>query len=122
RALYFQERPDAALALLDTAAAFAGAAVPSIEFVRVRILAGTGQWDAAERIARRIAAADSAGPFVQAEALRSLWHLALVRGRLTEAEALWSSTAAALERVGATDALVRARIQYADARRTLLGD
>lgn len=54
--------------------------------------------------------------------VRLLWHLALTRGRLDEADALFAEMAPLLKGAGAPDALARAHIREAEARRTLRAD
>jgi serine/threonine protein kinase/Flp pilus assembly protein TadD len=121
RALYFQDRTDAALAVLDSVAQNPAAA-PAAEIMRARLLAGDGRWARAEAVSHDILQRFGNSPQVRTETLRGLWHLALVQGRLDEAERHFTELETSLERTGALDALARARIQRADARRSLLGD
>jgi tetratricopeptide (TPR) repeat protein/predicted Ser/Thr protein kinase len=121
-ALYFQHRTAAALALLDSAAAGAGGDRAIWQFARTRMLGGDGRWAEAEAVARSALREHGATPQLRAEALRGLWHLALVQGRLAEADRHFGELVALLEEAGAVDAHARALLQRADARRTLLGD
>lgn len=120
-ALYFQRRSDAALAVLDSATADAGE-TPLWELARIRILGGDDRWDEAEAVAHRVIARHGDSPQRRAEALRGLWHLALVRGRLADAEAHFRELEAILDEGRLLDALARALVQRADAWRTLTGD
>jgi tetratricopeptide (TPR) repeat protein/predicted Ser/Thr protein kinase len=120
-ALYFQYRTEDGLAILDSAATSAGD-VPLLAMARIRMLGGDGRWDEAEATARGVLDHHGARPEARAGALRALWHLALVRGRLDEADRHSRELEAILEEAAALDALARAVIQRADTRRALLGD
>jgi tetratricopeptide (TPR) repeat protein len=120
-ALYFQRRSEAALAVLDSATADAGQ-VPLWELARIRILGGDGRLDDAEAVAHGLLARHGDSPQRRSEALRGLWHLALVQGRLTDAEGHFRELEAILDEGRFLDALARALIQRADAWRSLTGD
>jgi tetratricopeptide (TPR) repeat protein len=122
RALYFQGRSDAALVALDSVRSDSRGTPASVELVRVRILGGDGRWLEAEAIASAVLERFGSDPQVRAESLRMLWHLALLRGRIADAERHYLEMESALHRIGALDALVRAAVQRAEAQQTLLGD
>jgi tetratricopeptide (TPR) repeat protein len=120
-ALNFQGRPDAAIAVLDSGTISSGPS-PVWEIGRIRILAANGHWDQSEAAATATLDAYVGAAAVRMAAVRSLWHLALVRGRLTEAERHYAELVSLAEDVGATEALARAMVQRAEAWQTLLGD
>ncbi|HSH44446.1 MAG TPA: hypothetical protein VK966_01185, partial [Longimicrobiales bacterium] len=124
QALYFQGRTGEALEVLDSVSPGpgGGALNPFAENMRVRVLGGDGRWAEAESVARAVLAEFDASPHVRAEAHRALWHLALTRGRLAEAEREFAAMASLFERIGSLEALARAHVQRAEARLTLLGD
>jgi eukaryotic-like serine/threonine-protein kinase len=122
RALYFQGRSEAAIEALDSVTTADGSVPAAAELLRVRVLGGDGRWQEAESVATAVLERYGADAQVRAESLRMLWHLALVRGRITEAERHYAELVSALERIGALDALVRAVVQRAETQRTLLGD
>lgn len=122
---YFRGRADEALAILDsisTAPDGSRAPNPFSENLRARLLGAEERWDEAERVALDVLDRFRDSPHVRSEASRTLWHLALVQGRLEEAERYFRSTVETYEAIGALDALARAHIQRADTRLHLLGD
>jgi eukaryotic-like serine/threonine-protein kinase len=120
RALYFQGRTGEALAVVDSITGRPEGS-PGAAISRVRILGGDHRWEEAESAARSNLARYGANPQVRAETLRSLWHLALARGRLAAADTLFAELDALLHRIGALDARARATIQRAESRLTLGG-
>jgi tetratricopeptide (TPR) repeat protein len=120
-ALNFQGRPDAAIALLDSGTVAFGPS-PVWEIGRIRILAANGRWEEAEAAATAVLDMFAEASAVRMAAVRSLWHLALVRGRLADAERRYAELVSLAEDVGATEALARAMVQRAEAWQTLLGD
>lgn len=121
RALYFQGRTDDALAVIDNLAHRPGGSAAA-EILRVRVLGGDHRWSEANAAAESLLEEHGRDPTVRAEALRSLWHLALLRGRLTHADTLYAEMARIFEELEAHDALARAVVQHAEARRTLRAD
>ena len=97
-------------------------ASPILELARVRLLGATGQWDQAEAISRRILQAHPTNTDVRIHVLRGLWHLALLRGKLEEADGWYASLVPLLEDAGSLDALARIKVQKAEVALWLLGD
>ncbi|MEQ9399252.1 MAG: protein kinase [Longimicrobiales bacterium] len=121
RALYLQGRTDAGMATLDSVIVELGGDA-SAELERARLLGAEGRWDAAEQEARQVVDRYAESPQIRAEATRLLWHLALTRGRLEEAERLFEEVERDLDAVGALDALGRAVVRRSEARLTLMHD
>jgi tetratricopeptide (TPR) repeat protein len=120
-ALLFQDRVDEALEVLDIGVAAHGES-PLWAVARIRILGAAWRWGPAEAAARAAMIDHADNAQVRMHALRSLWHLALVRGRLEEAERHFEQLLPVIEAAGATEVLARVRLQRAEAWLTLLGD
>jgi eukaryotic-like serine/threonine-protein kinase len=120
-ALYFQDRTAAALAVLDSGTVEVGEN-PMWEIARARILGAAGRWAEAEAVAQAALERYAGNSQVRIAALRSLWHLALVQGRLREAERYYVELEPVLEEAGAVEALARAVVQRAELWQTVVGD
>lgn len=120
RALYLGGDTDGALAVLDSLVS--ESAGPAAEVERSRLLAAAGRWDDAEEAARTLVASRGENPAVRAASTRILWHITATRGRLSEADSLFSQLEALLTGAGALDELARDLVRKAEITRTLSGD
>jgi eukaryotic-like serine/threonine-protein kinase len=119
-ALFFQDRTVAALAVLDSGTVELGEN-PLWEIARVRILGGAGRFVEAESAAQAALQRYAGNAQLRIASLRSLWHLALVQGRLGDAERYYAQLEPLLGEV-ALEALARAMVQRAEVWQWLLGD
>jgi serine/threonine protein kinase/tetratricopeptide (TPR) repeat protein len=119
--LFMQDRTEEALELLASESRVHGRH-PGWELARVRMLGGEGRWEEAESVSRGLLEEHRDNAEVRVNALRGLWHLALVQGRLAEAEEWYGALAGALEETGSLDGLARVEAQRAEAILWLEGD